>query len=105
MTSNTGVPTATEITLTYDEDGDYWLARDETRGVTAQAAARGAALEALDEAVANATPDDIHVEIDPEDPFFSAPTFSSDRSDVSRHVDEYLAEDTYRDKVTLDDGS
>lgn len=110
MSTNTDSPTTTKITLT-DEDGadaedGYWIARDDTRGVTVKAPTREEALEALDEAVANRTGSAKHEwEIEPDDPFFSAPTFSSGHADVSENVDEYLAEDIYRDKVAPDDES
>jgi acid phosphatase class B len=105
MSMNTGSPTATDISLTYDEEGDQWRARDETRGVTVRASTRAAALDALDAAVANDGETDPHIEVDTDDPFFTAPTFSSGQPDVSRNVDEYLAEDTYRDKLGSDEGS
>ena len=110
MSTNTGSPATTRITLTYeegtDDEGGYWIARDDKRGVTVQASTREEALEALDEAVANRTGSAEHEwEISPDDPFFSAPTFSSGHSDVSENVDEYLTEDIYRDKVAPDDES
>lgn len=101
MSTDTGKPVATEITLTYEDDGDYWIARDEHSDVTAEGATRQAALEALDEAVGSETA--IVPEVDPSDPFFSAPVFSSGRSDVSRTVDDHLADSTYRDKLAGDD--
>ncbi|MFC6942699.1 hypothetical protein ACFQE8_22520 [Salinirubellus sp. GCM10025818] len=110
MSTNTGSPATTRITLTYEEGADdedgYWIARDDKRGVTVQAPTREEALEALDEAVANRTGSAEHEwEIGSDDPFFSAPTFSSGQSDVSENVDEYLTEDLYRDKVASDDES
>ncbi len=105
MSTNTHGPTVTDISLTYDEEADQWRARDEARGVTVRAATREEALDALDEAVANASETDRDIEIDSDDPFFTAPTFSSGRSDVSRNVDEYLAEDTGRDKLRADEES
>ncbi|MGB9985775.1 type II toxin-antitoxin system HicB family antitoxin [Salarchaeum japonicum] len=41
-----------EITLTYEEDSEMWVARDEDTGVASQGDTREAALENLDEAVA-----------------------------------------------------
>ena len=105
MSMDTGDPTATDISLTYDEEADQWRARDETRDVTVRASTREAALDALDEAVADDGETDPDVEVDADDPLFTTPTFSSGRSDVSRNVDEYLAEDTYRDKLGSDEGS
>ena len=105
MRIDTGDPTATDISLTYDEEADQWRARDETRGVTVRANTREAALDSLDEAVANDGETDPDVEVDADDPFFTLPTFSSGRSDVSLNVDEHLAEDTYRDKLGSDEGS
>lgn len=106
MSTDTGSPTATNIKLTYDDDAEHWIARDEETGVTTRAPTRQAALEALDEAVADRTEGDTtEWEIDPDDPFFSAPAFSSGTSDVSENVDEYLAEGIYRDKVAPDDES
>ena len=106
MRTNTDVPTATKITLTYDDDNDYWVARDEKRDLTVQAATREAVLEALDEAVAtHRAEDENDVAIDSEDPFFSAQTFSSGRSDVSLNVNEHLTEGTYHDKVNSDEES
>jgi predicted RNase H-like HicB family nuclease len=110
MSTNTDSPATTRITLTYEEGADaedsYWIARDDKRGVTVQAPTREEALEALDEAVSNRTGAAEHEwEIDPDDPFFSAPTFSSGQSDVSESADEYLTEDLYRDKVAPDDES
>lgn len=105
MSTNTGGPTATDISLTYDEEADQWHARDETRGVTVRANTREAALDALDEAVANKDETAPDVEVDSDDPFFTPPTFSSGRSDVSQNVDEYLAEDTYRDKLSSEEDS
>lgn len=102
---NTSGPTATDISLTYDEEADQWRARDETRGVTVRANTRQAALAALDEAVAKEGKTVPDVEVNADDPFFTAPTFSSGQSDVSRNVDEYLAEDTYRDKLGSDEDS
>jgi hypothetical protein len=102
---DTGDPTATDSSLTYDEEADQWRARDETRGVAVRASTREAALDALEEAVADDGETDPNVEVDADGPFFTAPTFSSGRSDVSRNVDEYLAEDTYQDKLGSDEGS
>jgi acid phosphatase class B len=102
---DTGDPTATDISLVYDEAADQWCARDETRGVTVRASTREAALDALDEAVADDGGTDPDVGVDADDPFFTAPTFSSGRSPVSLNVDEYLAENTYRDKLDSDEGS
>ncbi|MFB6168838.1 MAG: hypothetical protein ABEJ43_08325, partial [Haloferacaceae archaeon] len=93
-----------DISLTYHEEADQWRARDEARGVTVRAATREEALDALDEAVANASGTDCDVEVSSDDPFFTTPTFSSGRSDISRNIDEYLAEDTSRDKLGSDEG-
>lgn len=104
MSTNTGPPIATKITLMYEEDDDSWTAREENRGVTVRAATRDAALQALDEAIADRdSVDRSSREIDPEDPFFSAPTYSSGRTDVSRNVDDHLAEATSRDKLGTND--
>jgi hypothetical protein len=97
MSTNTGGLTATDISLTYDETADQWRARDETRGVTVRASTREAALDALDEVVASEDKTDPDMEVGADDPFFTAPTFSSGRSDISRNLDEYLAEDTSLD--------
>jgi len=64
-----------------------------------------AALNALDQAVANESETGPDVEVDADNPFFTAPTFSSGQSDVSRNVDECLAEDTYRDTLGSDQSS
>jgi hypothetical protein len=85
---DTGDPTATDSSLTYDEEADQWRARDETRGVTVQANTREPALDALDEAVADDGETDLAVGVDAADPFVTAPTLSSGRSAVSRNVDE-----------------
>lgn len=95
-------PPSTEITLTFEDD--HWIAKDEQRGVLVEAPTREQALKALDLAVASQTeegaPDQ---EIDPDDPFFAAPTFASGKTDVSENVDEYLAEAIYQDTIDADD--
>jgi len=63
MSMDTGDPTATDISLTCDEEADQWRARDETRGVTVRASTREAALDALDEAVADDGETDPDVEV------------------------------------------
>lgn len=91
MSTGTGPPAITKITLTYDDDGDYWVATDEQTGVTAQAPTREMALAALDDAIANRTDgEEREGEIPPDDPFFTAPTFASGKSDISENVDAYL---------------
>jgi hypothetical protein len=90
MSTNSDRPTTKRITLLYDDDENQWLARDETRKVTARSSTREGALEALDNAIVRATTEDDEVVVDSDDPFFSAPSFSSGQSDVSQNVDEYL---------------
>jgi len=99
---STDTPPSTKITLRYEDD--HWIAKDEQRDVFVEAPTREQALEALDVAVASHTGEGASdYEIDPDDPFFAAPTFSSGRSDVSENVDEYLADAIYRDKMDSDD--
>jgi predicted RNase H-like HicB family nuclease len=45
-------PHPSNISLTYDESGEWWVARDEDTGVASQGKMRQAALKMLDEAVA-----------------------------------------------------
>lgn len=92
MGSGTGDSTPTRITLIYDDAADSWVARDGDTGVSAQGPSRQAALEALDTALLSGTEeDDGECETDPTDPFFTAQTFSSGRSDISANIDAYLA--------------
>lgn len=106
MSIGTGPPPSTKITLMYDDEGDYWLATDETTGVTVQAPTRDQALDALDDALADRARDEAReVEIPPDDPFFTAPTFASGQADISEHVDAYLVAGSERDPRTADDES
>lgn len=104
MSTGTGAPATTKITLTYEDD--VWLATDEKTGVTAQAATREAALAALDEAVAAHTDhDESEIDLAPDDSFFAAATFSSGKSDISENVDSYLVAGSDRDTSAADDES
>jgi hypothetical protein len=96
MSTNSDRPAAKRITLLYDDEEEQWLARDETRKVTARSSTREGALEALDDAVVRATTGEREVVVGSDDPFFSAPSFSSGRSDVSQNVDEYLTQYLFR---------
>lgn len=82
MSTDSETPRSTNITLTFEEG--HWIATDEDSGLTAQAPTREEALVALDATVA--------VEeggIDPDDPFFSAPTFEGEPTD-EEDVDDIL---------------
>ncbi len=105
MSTNSDRPTAKRITLLYDDDEGQWLARDETRKVTARSSTREDALEALDKAVVRATTEGHEIVVDSDDPFFSAPSFSSGQSDVSQNVDEYLTQDSSRGDSVPDEES
>jgi hypothetical protein len=83
-------PSATYIMLSYEDD--HWVAEDVERGVSVEASTREGVLAALDSAIKSRCEQRDIGEISPDDPFFSAPTFSSGRSDVSENVDEYLSD-------------
>lgn len=96
MTTNG--PLSNEITLTFEND--HWIATDEQRDIRVEAPTREQALEALDVAVAAQTDAiDLDHEIDADDPFFTAPTFSSGSAAVSEHADAYLTDAIARDKL------
>jgi hypothetical protein len=105
MSTDSDGPTAKRITLLYDDDEEQWLARDEARKVTARSSTREGALEALDDAVVRATTGDGEVIVGSDDPFFTAPSFSSGQSDVSQNVDEYLTGDRSRGDAVPDEDS
>jgi hypothetical protein len=69
-------PQPTKITLTYT--GDDWVARDEKTGSTGRGSSREAALDALDETLADSSVDEPGA-IPANDPLFSGRgLFSSD---------------------------
>lgn len=96
MSTDNDGPTAKRITLLYDDDEGQWLACDETRKISVRSSTREEALEALHKAVVRATTEGHEIVVDSDDPFFSAPSFSSGQSDVSQNVDEYLTQDSSR---------
>lgn len=98
---STDTPPTTKITLTYQDD--HWVAEDVERGVSVEASTREDALAALDTAIERRRDQGEVSEISPDDPFFSAPTFSSGQSDVSENVDKHLSDVTYRDSVGGDE--
>lgn len=98
-------PPSTKISLRYDEKSEEWLARDDITGITARAPTREAALTALDEAIANHAEKQSSQTIDADDPFFTAPSYNSGKNSIAKHADEYLAEDSYRDKISSDSDS
>lgn len=75
-------PPSRRIRLAY-HDGS-WSATDEDAGVSVEADSREAALAALDSILSKKSSMET-------DPIFTAPTLSSDRTDVSENVDEYLS--------------
>jgi hypothetical protein len=81
---------STRITLTYT-DGE-WVARDAQTGLTGRGSSREAALEALDETLAESGTED-NGAIPPTDPLFSGRgLFSDDESFDTADIDDVLSD-------------
>jgi hypothetical protein len=92
MRSDSDDPRPTKITLTYADD--EWVARDEQTGLTGRGSSREAALEALDETLADASREEPSA-IPADDPLFSGRGFfSSDGSFDTTEIDDVLYSDS-----------
>jgi hypothetical protein len=91
MSTGSDDPQPTKITLTYADD--EWVARDEKTGLTGRGSSRKAALDALDETLADSSVDEPGA-IPANDPLFSGRgLFSSDDSFDTADIDDVLYTD------------
>jgi hypothetical protein len=91
MSTGSDDPQPTKITLTYADD--EWVARDEKTELTGRGSSRKAALDALDETLADSSVDEPGA-IPANDPLFSGRgLFSSDDSFDTADIDDVLYTD------------